>query len=139
MALQRGDMAALPSYMLKDGFLFKGLKLSVLSCSPRDQLLAKQYNLGHFGKDKTLALLKGEYYWPGMKRGGKHVQMCQICQRSKGTSTNAGLYMPLPVLDGPWQGISMDFVLGLPPTQKKSDSIIVVIDWFSKIAHFIPC
>ena len=29
---------------------------------------------------------------------------------SKGTTTNAGLYIPLPVPDQPWSNISMDFV-----------------------------
>jgi hypothetical protein len=37
-----------------------------------------------------------------------------------------------------WDDISMDFIVGLPLTPRKHDSIWVIVDRLTKTAHFIP-
>ncbi|KAK1414879.1 hypothetical protein QVD17_30640 [Tagetes erecta] len=135
--VQSGQRSA---FLVQYGFLFRGNQLCIPDSSLRLQIVKELHGEGHVGRDRTLQLVQSSYFWPTMRKEvDRFVKRCRICQVSKGTATNAGLYMPLPVPSGPWVDISMEFVLGLPRTQRGNDSIFVVVDRFSKMAHFIPC
>jgi hypothetical protein len=130
-------------YLIQDGLLFKSNQLCIPDCSMRENLVKKKHSgglVGHFGHDKTFSKLSESYYWPSMRVNvNKFVDRCRICQHAKGRKKNTRFYQPLPILERPWEAISMDFVLGLLRTQRGVDSIFVVVDRFSKMAHFILC
>nr|GEU64342.1 hypothetical protein [Tanacetum cinerariifolium] len=67
------------------------------------------------------------------------LERCRISHVAKTHISNAGLYTPLFVPVAPWEDVSLDFVLGLPRTQRAKDSVMVVVDRFLKMAHFVPC
>jgi hypothetical protein len=84
--------------------------------------------------------LKATYWWYGMKRDvAEYVAFCDTCQRVKAEHQRpTGLLQPLQVPELKWEDITMDFIVGLPRTQSGYDSIWVIVDRLTKVAHFIP-
>ncbi|GJP67944.1 hypothetical protein CLOP_g24702, partial [Closterium sp. NIES-67] len=95
---------------------------------------------GHFGSNKTLTGIAKHYYWPHLAEDvQKFVTSCDTCQRIKSSKQKkAGLLQPPPVPEQLWKVVSLDFITGLPPITSGHDAILVVIDKFSKMGHFIP-
>nr|GFC90145.1 retrotransposable element Tf2 [Tanacetum cinerariifolium] len=80
------------------------------------------------------------FWWSGMKRDvATFVSRCLICQQVKIKYQRAsGLLQQLDIPVWKWDEISMDFVTGLPRTQRRHDAIWVVVDRLTKSAHFLP-
>ncbi|GJR97600.1 putative nucleotidyltransferase, ribonuclease H [Tanacetum coccineum] len=127
-----------------DGILWQGTKL----CIPedptlREALMAEAHSSSfsiHPGSTKMYHDLKQHFWWSGMKRDvATFVSKCLICQQVKIEHQRAsGLLQPLEIPVWKWDEISMDFVTGLPRTQRKHDAIWVVVDRLTKSAHFLP-
>ena len=94
----------------------------------------------HPGKAKTYELLSRDYYWPTMRKDvQRFVRNCHTCRRTKPTRhAPFGVLKPLPVPNGPWQRLSVDFVTGLPESEG-FDAICNIICHLTKQRHLIPC
>jgi hypothetical protein len=87
-----------------------------------------------------VVVVKSHYYWPGMKKEiVEYIARCMECQKVKDEHRHpTGLLQPLPIAEWKWEVVTMDFITGLPRTNKQHDSIMVVVDKLTKVAHFIP-
>jgi len=94
---------------------------------------------GHMGQDKTIELIRRNFWWPKMnERIIDFVRSCPKCQQNKTARHQPyGLSSPLETPYAPWQSIAMDFITELPVSDG-CDQLWVIIDRFTKMAHFLP-
>ncbi|GJV06853.1 retrotransposon protein, putative, ty3-gypsy subclass [Tanacetum coccineum] len=72
-------------------------------------------------------------------RWARQFNSCDLRKVSKMLTCLPGLEeAPLEIPVWKWDEISMDFITGLPRTQRKHDAIWVVVDRLTKSAHFLP-
>ena len=98
---------------------------------------------GHWGIKKTKELLERKFYWPKLAVDVReYVSTCHICQNiSIPRHKPYGKLEPLPIPEGPWKEVSLDFITQLPSSYigtKEYDAILVVVDRYTKMAKFIP-
>jgi hypothetical protein len=130
-------------YVLQDGLVYHANKLCVPASSIRLLFLQEAHGGGlmrHFRVKKIEDVLTALFFWPEMRHDvERYVSWCTTCNKAKSRLNPHGLYIHLPVPSAPWEDIFMDFALGFPRTKRGRDSIFVVVNNFSKMAHFIPC
>ncbi|KAJ9544144.1 hypothetical protein OSB04_023851 [Centaurea solstitialis] len=104
-----------------------------------DEAHQSRYSI-HPGSDKMYKGLKEHYWWPGMKRDiAIYVSKCLTCAKVKAEHQKpSGLLQQPEIPEWKWEQISMDFVTKLPKTKKGHDTIWVIVDRFTKSAHFLP-
>ena len=151
--LQKSDEKAwrikaegLNEYKKLDGILFhqglpfvpEAIRTEIISWHHDDPLE------GHLGINKTKDLIDWKYYWPSVRKDIEaYVKSCDVCLSSKAVRHKPyGDFQSLLVLTHRWKDFLMDLVTGLPiSTDWKGDSydsILVIIDWLTKMMHYEP-
>jgi hypothetical protein len=94
---------------------------------------------GHSGGLASYHKVRRLFWWKGMKSDVVcFIKQCAVCQQAKAEKIHTpGLLQPLPIPQGAWQDLTMDFIEGLPKSEGYN-SILVVVDRFSKYPHFFP-
>ncbi|KAD3336765.1 hypothetical protein E3N88_32284 [Mikania micrantha] len=93
----------------------------------------------HPGADKMYQDLRVLYWWPRMKKDiAEYVAKCLNCAKVKAEHPRpSGLLVQLEIPMWKWENISMYFITKLPQTTSGHDSIWVIIDQLTKLAHFL--
>lgn len=137
------DPQAVPQFTLRDGVLRYNNRIWIGSNpSLQHKLLQACHSSalgGHSGAPVTYMRIKQLFAWKGMKSAVQgFVQSCIVCQQAKPDKSKLpSKLQPLPVPEGAWQVISMDFVEGLLHSGH-ANCTLVVVDLFTKYAHCLP-
>jgi hypothetical protein len=104
-----------------------------------DEAHMSRYSI-HPGSTKMYHDLRQQFWWTRMKHDAAgYVSKCDTYRKVKADYMKpGGLLQSLSIPEWKCDDISMDFIVGLPLTALKFDSIWVIVDQLSKSAHFIP-
>jgi len=115
--------------------LFCGPQLCIPDCFIQELIIIEIHNEGHRGRDKSVEILLRHFLASCSQIYGKVCLAMLYLPGSQGNSYQCRLVYATTYT---WWTM-VDFVLGLPCTQCRVDSIFVVVDQFSKMPHFIAC
>ena len=134
-----------PEFQIRDnGIIVRGSRMCVpkigeLKREIMEEAHSSAYAM-HPSSTKMSNTLREHYWWKGMKKEiTDFVSRCLTCQQVKAEHQKpAGKIQLLPIPVWKWEKITMDFVTGLPRTQRQHDVIWVIVDRLTKSAYFLP-
>ena len=123
--------------------MYKGRNYVPNSQELKNMILREMNNVpyaGHRGYQKTIAVVKSQYYCLWMKKEvDNFIAKCLECQKVKVEHRHPVSFLHLlPIPEWKWEVVTMDFITKLPRTNKHHDSIMVVVDKLTKATYFIP-
>jgi hypothetical protein len=94
-----------------------------------DKAHTSRYSI-HPGSTKMCHDFRQQFWWTRMVRETAcYVSECDTCWKVKADYMKHGrLLQPHSILEWKWDGISMDFIVGLPLMAHKFDSIWMIVD-----------
>jgi predicted aspartyl protease/transposase InsO family protein len=97
--------------------------------------------VGHFGRARTVERLSRHCVWTGMTSEVEdYCRSCAVCAVSKGSNAMpAGKLVPMPIPERVWDSVGVDFTGPLPVTANGNDSIMAIVDRFSKMLTLKAC
>ena len=107
-----------------------------------EKIITKHHNselAGHPGYTKTYELITRNYWWSRILEDIKwYVAGCEKCQVTKPNwQPKRNCLYPNEIPQNPWEIVSIDLI-GPLPESAGYDGILVIVDRFSKMAHYIP-
>ena len=131
---------------VKEGVLYKSYDIGddshlvlVAPSSIRYEIFESLHNdrmAGHFGRDRTLEMIKRRFYWPNIsdtvQRWCASCDMCEKCKPGPGVGKS-----PLKQIkvSRRFQVIALDIFGPLPITDNSNEYIVVIADYFTKFTE----
>ncbi len=131
-----------PKIQIKDGLLYRAVQRAnkrvcqlILPAKYRPMVLRAMHDdIGHFGAERTMALIKDRFYWPRM--AFEITQYVKTCGRCVARKTLPQRVAPLQHITskGPLDLVCIDF-LSIEPDAKGISNVLVVTDHFTRYAQ----
>lgn len=132
------------NFVVKKGLLYRKTDIGdrwVVPKGVRWQILKSNHDeIGHFGLDKTLEIIKNNYWFAKMRQfTKKYVQSCLECAHSKiPTGKKSGKLHSIEKVEEPFHTVHIDHLGPFVRSKHKNAYLLLIVDAFTKFVIIVP-